>query len=597
EMEKEAILQSLVEHVVYHDKEMKILWANRAACESVGMSLEDIVGRFCYEIWAQRRSPCEDCPVRKARDEGKPQGIEKTTPDGRTWYIQGHLVRDSHGDLLGTVELALDITERKRAEKAISETEKKYRSLFEESNDAIYLTSREGKFLDANRALLELMGYTREEIINSLNARDIYVDPNDRNKFQREIERKGSVRNYEVKFHKKNGEEMDCLLTATVRKSENGTILGYQGITRDITEYKRAVKALKQSEARYRAIVEDQTELICRFFPDGKIFFVNEAYCRYFEKTRVELMGQTFMPFIPDEDHDKVKSKITSLSPENPVSTHEHRVIAPNGEIRWQQWTNRMLFVENGQQVEFQAVGRDITERKRMEEELKKNAEKIQQFAYSISHDLKGPAIGIHGLTKLLHRHYGPDLDEKGRNYCEQILKAGEQISEFVDQINLYMSTKEFPLSIEKVSLKDLLKSVRVEFYPQLHLRQIRWKEPKSMPEINCDSLSILRVFRNLIDNALKYGGDELNEIKIGYEDADEFHTLSVSNNGMRIRTEISEKIFDVFQRHETSRGIQGTGLGLAIVKEIARQHWGKAWVESGPERGTTFFMSISKKL
>ncbi|MBW1933281.1 MAG: GHKL domain-containing protein [Deltaproteobacteria bacterium] len=117
------------------------------------------------------------------------------------------------------------------------------------------------------------------------------------------------------------------------------------------------------------------------------------------------------------------------------------------------------------------------------------------------------------------------------------------------------------------------------------------------MPEINCDSLSILRVFRNLIDNALKYGGDELNEIKIGYEDADEFHTLSVSNNGMRIRTEISEKIFDVFQRHETSRGIQGTGLGLAIVKEIARQHWGKAWVESGPERGTTFFMSISKKL
>ncbi|MBW1933282.1 MAG: PAS domain S-box protein [Deltaproteobacteria bacterium] len=212
-------------------------------------------------------------------------------------------------------------------------------------------------------------------------------------------------------------------------------------------------------------MVEDQTELICRFFPDGKIFFVNEAYCRYFEKTRVELMGQTFMPFIPDEDHDKVKSKITSLSPENPVSTHEHRVIAPNGEIRWQQWTNRMLFVENGQQVEFQAVGRDITERKRMEEELKKNAEKIQQFAYSISHDLKGPAIGIHGLTKLLHRHYGPDLDEKGRNYCEQILKAGEQISEFVDQINLYMSTKEFPLSIEKVSLKDLLKSVRVEFY------------------------------------------------------------------------------------------------------------------------------------
>jgi PAS domain S-box-containing protein len=597
EHEDRMILDSLFEHVVYQDTEMMVLWANIAACESVGMTTDELVGRHCYEVWAERKSPCEDCPVQKARKSGRPEAVEKRTPDGRWWYIQGCPIRDSDGELVGMVELTLDVTDRKRAEEAIRETEKRYRRLFEESRDAIYLTGRDGKFLDANRALLELFGYTREEVINRLNALDLYVDPNDRDRFQDEIERKGSVRNYKVRFRKKSGKEMVCLLTATVRKSKSGTILGYQGIIRDITEYRRAVTALRQSEARYRAIVEDQTELICRFLPDGTITFINEAYCRYFGKKRDELMGRSFMPYIPDEDRIKLEKHIAGLSPENPVSTHEHRVIAPNGEIRWQQWTNRMVLDEDGQLIEYQSVGRDITEQKGMEEGLRNSAEKIERFAYSISHDLKGPVIGIHGLTRLLHRHYGPALDERGRTYCKKILDAAEQIDVLVDQINLYMSTKETPLRIEKVKLKDLLKAVRTEFGPRLRPREIRWTEPEGMPDVNGDNLSILRVFRNLIDNALKYGGDELSEIRIGYEDDDKFHIVSVSDDGVKIKTEYSEKIFDLFQRHETSRGIQGTGLGLAIVKEIAQQHGGKAWMESGPERGTTFFMSISKEL
>ena len=239
----------------------------------------------------------------------------------------------------------------------------------------------------------------------------------------------------------------------------------------------------------------------------------------------------------------------------------------------------------------------DVTERVRVEEALQKSSEKIKLFAYSVAHDLKDPSVGIYGLTKLLHKHYGDILDEKGKNYCDQILKASEEIAALVEKINVYISTKEAPPTIERVKLKDILLMVRDEFSPRLNIRQIQWLEPAYIPEIKADRLSILRGLRNLVDNALKYGGDDLNEISIGYEESDEFYILSVRDNGIGIRKKHFKKIFGAFQRTQTSRGIEGTGLGLAIVKEIAEQHSGEVWVEPGAEKGTSFYMSISKDL
>jgi len=142
---------------------------------------------------------------------------------------------------------------------------------------------------------------------------------------------------------------------------------------------------LRKSEARYRGIVEDQTELICRFTPDGTLTFVNEAYCRYFGKEGDELVGHKFMRFIPEEEHEMVEEHFASFSQENPVATHEHRAVAPDGEIRWQQWTNRAIYDEQGHLTEFQSVGGDITQHKRDEEALRESEEKYRSMMEAIN--------------------------------------------------------------------------------------------------------------------------------------------------------------------------------------------------------------------
>ncbi|MEG4232566.1 PAS domain S-box protein [Microcoleus sp. Pol11C3] len=142
------------------------------------------------------------------------------------------------------------------------------------------------------------------------------------------------------------------------------------------SDRQNAENALRQSEARYQAIVEDRSELICRYLPDGKITFVNQAYCCYFGVQPEDLLGNSFMSLLPEADREIFQQQYISVSPDNPIFTCEHQVILPSGEIRWNQWIDRAIFDESGQIVEYQAAGRDVTDRKQAEIALQQlNAE------------------------------------------------------------------------------------------------------------------------------------------------------------------------------------------------------------------------------
>ncbi|MBF0495518.1 MAG: GAF domain-containing sensor histidine kinase [Deltaproteobacteria bacterium] len=233
---------------------------------------------------------------------------------------------------------------------------------------------------------------------------------------------------------------------------------------------------------------------------------------------------------------------------------------------------------------------------KKIQELEEKNAT-LKFFSYSISHDLKNPAISIYGLTSRLCRLYKSQLDDKGQTYCNLILSLSEQIIALLDEMNAYIKAKESPLALEKVETKDVIEAVREEFAPSLEKRGIKLTVSDLLPRISADKLSLTRIFRNFVDNSLKYGGTCLTEIQITYQEDRDYHVFSISDNGVGISAAAQEKICEPFQRNETSRGIDGIGLGLAIVKELTRRHGGTVSVDSEPGKGVSFSITIAKSI
>jgi signal transduction histidine kinase len=188
-------------------------------------------------------------------------------------------------------------------------------------------------------------------------------------------------------------------------------------------------------------------------------------------------------------------------------------------------------------------------------------------------------------------------LDEKGRACCTQIMKTAEQIGALVDDTNAYIATKEASLHLRVVNANEVIENIREEFSSRLEDRTIKWTVNGSPPEIIADKLALTRAFRNLVENALKYGGRDLEEICIRYRQDGDFHVFSFRDNGVGIKREDREKVFEIFQRNETSRGTSGAGLGLAIVREVALRHQGNAWIDPKGGKDLTVCVSISKDL
>jgi PAS domain S-box-containing protein len=205
EQEKQTILDSLVEHVIFHDMEMKVQWANQAACDSVGMTREELLGRYCYELWAKRSDACEDCPVKLARQTGQPQAIEKTTLDGRSWYVQGSPVLDSNGHLLGMVELTLDITQRKRIEEELRASESRYRHLVEAMNEGLGFADRNYNFTFVNQKFCEMLGYSQDELIGREFIQFVHGECREMMKDQMARRKRGEDERFELTWRTKEG--------------------------------------------------------------------------------------------------------------------------------------------------------------------------------------------------------------------------------------------------------------------------------------------------------------------------------------------------------------------------------------------------------
>jgi PAS domain S-box-containing protein len=274
----------------------------------------------------------------------------------------------------GIVVNTQDITERKQAEEAVKQSEQRFRLLMENSMVHLGIIDAQGTVIYENPTMESPLGYETGEFEGKNNLE--LMHPEDHAKsgeaMRQLLESPGTVVATEVRYRHKDG-SWRWLEVKAKNLLDEPLIRGIVANIQDITERKEMVEALRQSEERYRAIVEDQTELVTRFLPDGTFTFVNEAICRYLGKCREEVVGNSFYPYIPEEDREEVRRNIAALNRETPFSTHEHRVVLPGGQMAWHQWTNRAIFDDQGRIIEFQGVGQDITERKRAEEALRQS--------------------------------------------------------------------------------------------------------------------------------------------------------------------------------------------------------------------------------
>jgi len=250
--DEQAVLLSTVPAMIFWiDKEGTFIRVNDAFAAALHKSPDDIKVKSLFDLYPEDMARGYYNDNVKVIESGTPkkhieEPVETTT--GTIWVRTDKIpCRDEKGDVVGIIGFSEDITERKKAEEALQESEEKYRTLFEDSRDAAYIATREGKLVEVNQSFLDLFCITREEIPD-LNVRQLYVNPDNRQSFQKQIEKKGSVKDFEVKLCKKDRTEMDCLLTSTVWLAYDGSILGYQGIVRDITAHKKAEQALRERE-------------------------------------------------------------------------------------------------------------------------------------------------------------------------------------------------------------------------------------------------------------------------------------------------------------------------------------------------------------
>ncbi len=407
-------------------------------------------------------------------------------------------------------------------------------------------------------------------------------------------------------------------------------------LQQEISERRRAAEAVRQQLNFQQTMMDTIPSPI--FYKDrqGRYLGCNAAFESYIGRPRAEVIGRTVYDIAPKELADLYHEADQALFQTPGVQRYEAQVRYADGSFHEVFFTKGTFTDLEGNVAGLVGVMLDITERRRVEQELERYhdhledlvaertaelarandqltteieerrraeaalqaaSEKLKFFAYSVAHDLKSPAIGIHGLTKRLSRHTREVLDDKGKLYCDQILRVSEHIAALVDKVNVYISAKEARLSIEKVNVGEILQMLKEEFSAQLSLRRIDWRVPETTIEVNADRLSLMRAFRNFVDNSLKYGGERLTRIAMSYEESEDFHIFSVSDDGKGLKAEDCEKIFGVFQRNETSRGVEGAGLGLTIVREIAARHGGSVWVEPRTRKGTTFYLSIARQL
>lgn len=364
----------------------RIVYANEVLSKMLGYTVQKLQGMNPQELFSVLPPENRDTFAARFSERMAGQNVpihyefRILKPDNTERWAEIYASRIDFGGQPAVLAILLDISERRRSDAALSASQNRYRILFEESRDPIFITSvgDRGRFLDANQATLDLFGYSREEILN-LEVRQCYAQPADREAFQAAMKEQGSVRDYEAKLRKKNGTVIDCLLSSTLWRDEKGAVIGYQGRIRDITEKKRAEHALKESEMQYRTTINSMADAIHAVSSDLRIILVNDAFKKWTQEFGLnpDILGKNIFevfPFLPE----KVRDEYQHVLKTGEILMTEETTRIGNQDIVTE--TRKIPVIDAGKVTRIITVVRDITAKRKSEEEFKENVLKMRRI-------------------------------------------------------------------------------------------------------------------------------------------------------------------------------------------------------------------------
>ncbi len=380
---------------------------------------------------------------------------------------------------------------------------------------------------------------------------------------------------------------------------EDGYVREIQAIGRDITARKRAEEALRESEERYRGVVESQADLVSRYLPDATLTFVNGAFCRFFGRPRERLIGQRLTDLLPPEARIKFLESIAAAISTRQPSIWEHALRGHEGETRWQQWTSYPVTNGHGEIAAIQAVGRDFTDRRHADETKQKLAhvsrlatigELTAIIVHEVSQPLNAILINVEAVEKLLLLKPA-DINE-ARAALSDIRNDNLRATEAVRRIRAFSKRNETEMQIVQLNplIEDVLRLVNGDAMRR-HVR-IHVHFDSNLPEVLGDHIGLQQVILNLVVNGMEAVAElPANERSVWVSTSGRNQELivAVRDSGHGIPMEAFDRVFESF--FTTKR--EGIGLGLSISRSIIEAHGGAIWAENNHDRGATFCFSL----
>ncbi len=607
-------LANLLPQVIYEtNKEGNLIFFNDNAFRTFGFTRDDFnrgLNAIQMLIPGDRKRALKNFMKVLKREELSEDKYIALRKDGSTFPIHLYSSPIIHNNKsIGIRSILIDLTEKKKAEQKIKESEVKYQSIFNRIKESYFEVDLRGNCTFFNNSLVEFLGYSKDELLGLNFAR--FMDKENKRKVFKEFNEVYNTNkekdNSQFEVMTKNGEIIATETSIYLRYDQDGNKIGFGGMIRDITDRKKAEQKLKESEVKYRHLFETSPYFIGLVNSEGILIDCNEAIDDILSvHTRGDVIGKNFNEILFLNEKNKYLIPIfekfikgifkgDSINQKLP----DFQLYRFSGVSLWLHV--EITFIEIEKQKLIQFIIQDITKRKRSEQLLKESMEdlariniELEQFTYIASHDLKEPLRMISSFAQLLERRYKDKLDKDANDFIKFITDGVARMQNLINSLLTYSRIGRNYKKFEKVDLNDVLKDV-LDNLKQLINETNTEIIYDSLPIIFANKYQFLQVFQNLISNAIKFRGIDPPLVHISSRPDSKHWVFSICDNGIGIDPKDFERIFIIFQSLHAKDEYDGTGIGLTICKKIVEQCGGKIWVESELGKGSTFFFTIPK--